>query len=301
MNRAARPGVTLPDSCWPYTDSARDGLPREAELSLHAAARHCHDCRWYHGTWTTWRALELVSGADVHRDFYRNALPPLPQRPRVLISGTGDNALLAVVADALGTGAPDAQIHALDRCRTPLLACQRFAETHALDVQCHVHDIVDFQPPPHFDLIVVHAFLGFIPPARRPALLSRWFDLLAPGGRLMMVQRLRPDRAGDPANFSKAQTDRFVRDVIQAFRARPARAPLDAIRLEQAAREYARNKITHPVTGMPALHGLFNAAGLRIQRCQTTATQRAGAGDAAAGPSLRNSDSYAQLIAVRES
>ncbi len=285
---------------WPFTRAARCTLARDATRSLRDARVYCGDCRWYHASWTLWRALQLASGADLHRRFFRESLPALPQRPRVLLSGSGDNALLATVADALGDNAGEARIHVLDRCETPLVGCQRFAGEHGLRVQCHVRDILDFEHPAPFDLILVHAFLGFIAPAQRAALFARWHKLLAPGGQLLLVQRLRPDAAQAPARFSRTQTEGFVENVLHAATALPAQVSLSSAELEAAAREYARCKLTYPVADEAALLSLCAEAGLHIVRCDGTAARRAPEGSDGAGPTLRNHDGYVHLVARRE-
>ena len=213
---------------WPFTQAGHRTLGRDAESAFRDAAMHCVDCHWYHASWTMWRALELASGADLHRRFFRDALPALAPRPRVFISGSGDNALLCVAADALGSQARSARIHVLDRCATPLAACRRFADEQQLDVHCHLADALHFEDAVGFDLILVHAFFGFFEPVQRPDLFSRWYDLLSPGGHLMLVQRLRPGSNANPVRFSASQTQRFVDHVHAAVLAFPDRVSLDA-------------------------------------------------------------------------
>ncbi|MFT5449656.1 MAG: hypothetical protein ACI9DC_004853 [Gammaproteobacteria bacterium] len=280
---------------WPFTAAGRRALGRDAEAAFCDAAMHCVDCRWYHASWTMWRALELASGADLHRRFFRDALPALAPGPRVLISGSGDNALLSVAADALGSQARSARIHVLDRCATPLAACRRFADEQQLDVHCHLADALHFDDAAGFDLILVHAFFGFIEPAQRADLFSRWYDGLASGGHLMLVQRLRPGTNDSPVRFSASQTQRFVDDVHGAALAFPERVSLDAEALEQTAREYALSKLTHPVADGELLQSLCTGAGFRIVSC--TGTTPCGDPGDSAGPTLRNLDGYLHVVA----
>jgi len=287
-------------SSWPFTEAARRALARDATQSQRDARVYCGDCRWYHASWTVWRALQLASGADLHRRFFRESLPALPQRPRVLLSGSGDNALLAATADALGNEAGAARIHVLDRCETPLVGCQHFAGEHGLRVQCHLRDILEFEHRAQFDLIVVHAFLGFFAPAQRPALFARWHELLAPGGHLLLVQRLRPGTGQAPVRFSATQIERFVESVLAAAVALPAQVSLSRAELEAGAREYARCISTHPVADDAALLSLCADAGLHIVHCRGTAARRAPDGSDGAGPTLRNHDGYVHLVARRE-
>lgn len=283
---------------WPFTAAGRRALGRDAESAFRDAATHCVDCRWYHGSWTMWRALELASGADLHRRFFRDALPALAPRPRVLISGSGDNALLGVAADALGAQARSARIHVLDRCATPLAACRRFADEQQLDVHCHLADALHFEDAAGFDLILVHAFLGFFQPAQRPDLFSRWHDLLTPGGHLMLVQRLRPGSDKNPVRFSASQTQRFIDDVHAAALVFPERVSLDAEALEQAAREYALCKLTHPVADGALLQSLCTDAGFRLVSC--TGTTPRGDRSGSTGPTLRNLDGYLHMVARKD-
>jgi hypothetical protein len=182
-------------STWPSVDAMRRDLPGHAALARETAPVRCRGCAWYHGWWTTWRALQLASGADLHRDRFRDALPALPASPRVLISATADHALLAVTLDVLGDRAHTSRIHVLDRCETPLVLCDAFARERGVQLELHASDLLAFTHETRFDLVVVHALLGFFAPEQRPELFARWHDLLAPGGHLVLVQRVRPGPA----------------------------------------------------------------------------------------------------------
>lgn len=219
----------------------------------------------------------------------------MPPQPRLLLSGTGDSALLAVALDALAPHERAARLHVVDRCPTPLALCEEFAARRGVAIHTRAADVVELAADSRFDVILVHALLGFIEPARRGALFRRWHELLVPGGRLLMVQRLRPGAGTRPVRFSESQARGFVERVRKAAAA--AALPIATPALLRAAGTYARRKRTHPVAGSEELESRLAHAGFRILRFDRPGP---GAAAPAAGPSLREGAAHALLVAVRD-
>lgn len=272
-----------------------------APLALRAAARLCRpdpasgkSCAWYHGFWQVLRALDLVTTPAHHARFFAAALAaPGKRRPRILISGAIDYSMLAQVLAA--RGAQGAEITVLDRCATPLFLNRWYARRAGIRIATVRSDILSFREAAPYDVICTHSFLGqFSPPARR-ALIEKWREALAPGGRVITVNRVRPQAGSGAAAFTPEQA-RVLREAVLA-KANWLRERLGIARahLARGLDTYLAQQRPHPVRSAQEIRDLFERGGFAIERlaCEPLAT----APGAPSGPTTPGGAVYAQIVA----
>ncbi|MEQ8663348.1 MAG: class I SAM-dependent methyltransferase [Gammaproteobacteria bacterium] len=287
-------------------------LRASAPLAWQRAPAHCArsgadgagSCAWYHRPWPLLRLLGVVSSAALHAALLGPALSAAARAGarRVLVCGSADFALPALVHAAYAQARQVPELCVLDRCRTPLLLCEWYAERcgHALETR-HA-DILALPVTGAFDLICTHAFLGYFDRAARAALLARWHALLCPGGMVVTTQRLRPLGDGRPLGFAAAQRAAFV------AAARAARAVLDgadaaaldgidAAVVAAAADDFAARFVSYPAGDAAALAASFTAAGFVLDTFAVIDGPAPAAG--ASAPSVPGAGAYAHIVARR--
>lgn len=239
-------------------------------------------CDWTHGLWPTLRLLGIVTEPAIHGEFLRGALAALSgERPRILLSGAADHALLAQVLAAFAGRPVDAVV--LDLCETPLMLNRWYAQRAGTAIDARRSDILDFTDAEPYDAICTHAFLGNFDHARRGALVARWRSLLRPGGKVVTVNRLRPGSEPQWIAFSTDQVWAFRNRVEEAATARGLAVP----RLGRAAEIYASRQAIFPLASADELRALFEAGGFAIETLTLSVS------------TIPGGDTYAQLVAAR--
>ncbi|MGD9953591.1 MAG: trans-aconitate 2-methyltransferase [Burkholderiales bacterium] len=276
-----------------------EDLAEAARLAREQAPRLCRSddaggsCAWHHGLWPTLRLLGLVTEPALHGEFLRGALASVPgQTPRILLSGAADHALLAQVLAAFPGRTP--RITVLDLCETPLMLNRWYAHRAGAEIRTQRSDILDFDAPPAFEVICTHAFLGNFDVPRRAALASKWHALLAPGGRVVTVNRLRPGRVPRWIAFSPEQVRAYCARVEAAARSRGLRLP----DLGRAAEVYATKQAIFPIGSTAEVKALFEGAGFTIETL-SVASIAAEAHQPVNAPTVPGGDDYALLIAAK--
>lgn len=277
-----------------------EDLEQAAVLARELAPELCRrdpntgaSCDWNHGLWTTLRLLGLVTEPALHGKFLRGALAALAgERPRILLAGTADHALLAQLLAAFAGRPFDAVV--LDPCETPLMLNRWFAGCAGIALETRQSDIFAFDDPRPFDAICTHALLGNFDQAQRIAVVAKWRALLRPGGRVITVNRLRPGSEPHWIAFSTDQLWAFHDRVVEAAKAQGLRFP----RLGRAAEVYAGKQAVFPLESAAALAALFEQGGFGIEELSRAAIPRA-ARQAFSAPTVPGGDAYAQLVAVR--
>jgi hypothetical protein len=278
-----------------------------------ARLRHCRDlaeqncnrgdldCRWYHGNWALLKSLGLVATSAIHaeelRDLLLQALPAGKKNPAILISGSTDATLLEILhAACLDAGVlPD--VTAVDVCDTPLELMAEYARRHGIAFSRARADILTYTSSTRYDVIFTHVFMGNFDEASRPALLHAWATLLADGGRVATVQRVRPGDSIPTARFTPNQSGQFVASALEAA-ASATHLPADELaRVEGAATAFAENFHSHAINSREALEHLFEQAGftfnyLKYQSLKTKSSM--------SGPSVPSGGHYAFIIAEKE-
>jgi hypothetical protein len=148
-------------------------------------------CGWYHGTWQYLRLLDMVAVPHWHREFYNHALGSiLKQKPNanVLISAAADWGMLASLHEAMQIAGASPNIVIYDICKTPLKACQWYADLHQFPIHAKCANIITEDiPEAPFDLIVTDEFLSVLKAEYKPLIAKRWKELLKPGGAVVTV------------------------------------------------------------------------------------------------------------------
>jgi hypothetical protein len=256
-------------------------------------------CETYHRVRPALRRLGLAAEpADQHAFLFPALVDALTRvGPRVLVSGSVDEAMAAMVVAAGAEAGRTADITVLDRCGTPLVVNDAFAAATGAAVSTVRSDIVAFRAAEPFDAVVTHSFLGSIAPARRPHLAANWFALLRPGGCAITVARQRP--AGEARAFSPQSGERLAAEVSRRAAACAPDIGIAPDDLAVAARRYAEERRpSYPVRDLDEIVGLLAGVGFRIAHAATRATPGRVVG--IEGPGLPRSGTYAEVVAVRD-
>lgn len=159
------------------------------------APRLCSACRNFHTLWPYHRLAQAAGGDVTAPEVYASIERLLsPGGQRILIGGSANSGLLAVVARAC---APDTDITVLDRCATPLELCRRFAERWAIPVDLLHLDLAELAVISKYDVVFIHMLLQFIPFDRHLEVLTRVRRSLKPSGRMVLVFRTSPPLSED--------------------------------------------------------------------------------------------------------
>ena len=228
-----------------------------------------------------------------------NALGTLARErrhPRVLVSGCADSSLFAHVVWAYAREDAPLECTVVDLSETPLYLCRWYAERVAAAVETRAIDILDFDTEQRFEVICAHAFLGYFDEGERRRLMVHWRTLLQPGGRLILVQRLRPDYPHDVVRFTPEQAHLFIKRVEHEARARRAELGIDPDTLVEAARIYTQRHQHYPIRTRSELHGLFTEAGFDFDRFDIKSVETASLG-ALSGPTVPGNAAFAYIVA----
>ncbi|GIM97371.1 class I SAM-dependent methyltransferase [Paractinoplanes toevensis] len=264
-------------------------LLRSAQMLHHVAQMSCtenrligeDDCAWYHGAWQFLRFFNMVSSPTWHTEFYAQQIrTEIHERTarRILISGSADYTTLAFVLRAArpsNDASPvELDVHVVDLCRTPLLACRWYAERLGIKINIHQADITrksddgseGFDPSEPFDLVVADAFLTRFDIAGAGMVLSRWFELLRDGGTVVTTVRLHPRNKYRGQNFDlDDDADHRLSDPVDDFelRLRERAAawqdmlPIDLETLSHLGRTYAKRMISNDLGDADAVRKTF--------------------------------------------
>lgn len=193
-------------------------------------ASRCHvdpetgqSCRSFHLPRGWFRVLGTMGGTTSHRDLYEEGLAPLlreGERPRILVSATADHSLPALLLFLLRRAGVEPALTVSDLCPTPLAATRWYAEHVGESVETVAADAVEAAALGPFDAICTHLFLGWVPPERRPALLSSWAAMLRPGGRVVTSASLDLGRkSGRESERGHGRRRRLTPERLEHFEA----------------------------------------------------------------------------------
>ena len=258
------------------TAAPADPVLREAAaLAYRIADDACrrHDgegagCEWYHRLWPTLRLIGSISGARGDQAFFQASLGAAAARgdiERVLITGAADYAILEQLEMAFRACTFPPRVTVVDRCETPLILNRWFADRSGLPLEGEPGDILHFDSPDCFDLILTHSIFSFVPAARHDDLVARWRALLRPGGLVVTSQVVRPGYAGpDVRVFSDREVDQFVDKVLRDAAPHAGQLPMPMDELAAMAREFARHKTSHILRDSHALEQSFRRHGFAV-------------------------------------
>lgn len=279
-------------------DAARFQLTRDL------AEQHCNrgesDCRWYHGNWELLKSLGVVASSAVHAkelgELLKRALPAGKRDPAILISGSTDATLLEIVHAACADAGARPVVTALDICATPLALMEAFARQHDFALSSARADILAYTADTGYDVIFTHVFMGRFDDNDRISLVRKWADLLADGGRVATVQRVRPPDSPTVVGFSEEQARHF-RTAAQDAAARLDLPAEELARVGDAATAFTDNFRGYAITSPEALEHLFTDAGFRFRHLEYRSLE---AKRNLAGPSVPSGGNYAFIIAEKD-
>ncbi len=288
------------------TSSRQKMLLESAPLAERLSRDLCHinpatgnTCAWNHGVWQYLRLLDIITTPDLHAEFFRQSFLTLhSEKLRILISGTADYGMLEKVHEGfIGCPTPP-DITVLDRCPTPLELCKWYAARESMHITCRCIDILEYNEHGLFDVICTDSFLAQFKNEDRELLAKKWNQLLRPGGKVITVNRIRPNVSGT-VNFSPEQIARFTETVnlrLTTFSGSPI---MDSARISMLAKKYAEHQTTHALSSLDEIRGLFKKTGFTIVHlsCELALPLNT---NGLAGPTVPDNSEYACLVAVRD-
>jgi len=193
-----------------------EDLRRLAEEAFELADQTCGSCKNFHMLWPYLR-LAGASGGRAGVPLINSVLKTLlsNQGRKILIAGCADTGLLALVARA---ATANTEITVLDRCKTPIELCRRFANRWALAIEALHQDLTELAIRSKFDVVFAHMLLHFLPADRQLDVLSRLRHALQPDGRLVIAFRTSPPVTGACAPEPEHGRDRSLRLIEQLER-----------------------------------------------------------------------------------
>jgi SAM-dependent methyltransferase len=258
------------------------------------------DCSVYHGSWQIMRILELVPAAAQHAAFLLDAFGAAARTPgcrRVLISGTADYSLLAHVLYAYAREGVAPDVTVIDLCETPLLLNRWYAERAGIGITTRACDLRDQVGEP-YDLICTHSLLPRYALADRRKIVSRWRDLLRPGGRIVTANRLIVGFARRSLSFAEEQLASVHARVLDRAGAVADVVSRDPRDLAAGIRRACETMRFHPVGAERDLRALFEGEDLVVERLDRTEVRHVFCEDlissATGGPAI-----WAETIATR--
>ena len=277
-----------------------------APLAYRVAPGFCHkdpvsgeDCAWYHGLWQYLRVFNLVATPQRHAGFFLDSLGSLAHEGshrRVLISGTADYSMFAHLLRAYRR--QNASVDVVDLCETPLFLCKWYARIVSAAVDTHTSDILAFRCTEPFDVICTHSFLSRFTPYARGQLVSKWRQLLRPGGKVVTTTRIDPSWSEDPSGFKPTQLSAFCDRVLQEARCWRDILAADPDEMVEQARLYAQKSVNYSVRSPEEIVDLFERGGFEMERLQLTEVP----GNVSArqsGSSTHQRATYAEIVATR--
>jgi hypothetical protein len=246
-------------------------IEEEARQAIELVQVYCDTCRDYHLARSFLKAAGWERGPARDRALFapmlrRFAFPGA----RVLIAGAADTGLLDFAVSAIGDLRPEFVV--ADKCRTPLVLCERYAASEEVVVRTVEADLIRDHVGT-FDLIIGHLVLSFVPPAERIGFLQHLGTMLAPSGTLVLG-------AGKPRTGPRV-TPMTLTQVLAALRVRGLQLPGDGQMVTDALRWHVDQPAPHladPVDTRP-FETLCAEAGLDVVERWDTATDLPVPGD----------------------
>jgi SAM-dependent methyltransferase len=259
------------------------------------------NCSWYHGIWQYIRILGMGAAPTVHAQQLVLSLDKLARTgnfSRVFLSGSADYSLLAHVMYAYEQAKAKLDSTVVDICETPLYLCNWYAERQGKRIETVASDVLAYESDDKFDIVCAHSFLGYFDTVRRSALLSKWHQLLRPRGRVIVVQRIRPNATEGIIRFTEEEVLAFKNKVAIEAEALREKLSLKPETLEAAAAIYAERFFTYPISSRGELLRLFQNSGFEVHK-QAFGPPTATYQTTVSGPTVPGRAEYAFIEAIR--
>jgi hypothetical protein len=281
-------------------------LPEAAARSVGWSRELCrhvdhsgHDCAAYHAVWPYILLFGMATGPQRQREFYRAAVQDavLDGGTRVLISGAADHNLAATVMWAYAMADAPPEIAVLDVCETPLRLSVWFADQVGARIETIAADILNYRAARPYDIIFAHSFIGLFAPDTWEQLFGSWRDALVPGGRVVMVHRVRRN-APDLIRFSASQAADLHARFLRHANARVDETGVAADVFPALIDKYVAHSAIYPLRSEQDLVALFERVGFRIDSLTLDPIDPQGPGTSP-GPTLGGGVEYVKLVAAK--
>ena len=197
--------------------------------------------------------------------------------------------------DAVGA---DPEVTFCDICHTPVDLARWYADTVSKSLETQASDILTFEARESYDIICTHSFLGYFTDADRKSLAAKWRELLRPGGKVVTINRIRPDHEGDVVKFSSAQARAFQGKARAEIEKHRQDLDIGPEELARGVCRYVRHFQVHPVRSLGDLENLFQDNGFDVDRLDVK-TVPGNENRPGAGPTTPEGAAYAHLVATR--
>jgi hypothetical protein len=160
--------------------------------------------------------IGVKGGISGDADYFVDALRDVARRgaTRVLISGTAEYAMLAILLHAYRVEGVQPRVTVTDICETPLAICRWYADRHDVAIQTQSCDILNERVDDEFDLIVTHAFLGWFCDADRRRIVAQWHAMLRSGGFVLTSQRIFSESPAGPWRSSPEDSEKATQKIL---------------------------------------------------------------------------------------
>lgn len=235
-----------------------------AAQAYEVSGRLCGTCRDLHALWPYIRLSRASTGVETQGSSLQAELLALFDRGfrRVLIAGSQDTGLLALVAHA-GAGR-DVEIAVLDICETPLELCRRLAKQWSLSIETFRQDLGDLNLERRFDIVLVHGTLHFIASERRIEAVTRIQHAIRPGGRLVLLFNTSPPMAVK----KETRTDYASLVLAELKRVGVPLPDTEAVMRERLNAHQGRRELREGAFAEPReIEWLLDAAGFNLISC----------------------------------
>ena len=186
--------------------------------------------------------------------------PPANEALRVLVSGTADFVIPALVSTALKDAGIAAKITIVDRCQTPLELCRVAAEQFEFNWQYLQSDILDLHFDEPFGLIATDRLLGHIPSEVRTPVLDKFGSLLSPIGWFVTIVSVRP--SGRP---SSKDANALIRRLNESKEKCREQGQYSLSELTRMVKSYANSHSTYAIRNCDSLEKMFETSAMVIR------------------------------------
>ena len=216
----------------------REDLPRLATESFELSSHLCRTCRDMHALGPYIRMARGWAGVEPPSSPLQLELTKLiaTGRKKVLIAGSQDTGLLALVARAGANFNPE--IVVLDRCATPLALCRRLAQRWLLPIETLQEDSIHLAAREHFDIILVHFTLQHISNDCHDEVVIRLRQALHSSGCLLLSFHTSRKVEIDLSDYSRRFADWVIEEMEQIQVSLPEGREALRARLRGVARDH---------------------------------------------------------------
>jgi SAM-dependent methyltransferase len=242
-----------------------EDLPRLASEAYRLGTERCSTCRDMHTLWPYIRLTRASAGVETGGSGLELLLRELlaKSRLKVLIAGSADTGLMALVANASSGHGVD--ITVLDLCDTPLAMCRRLAAEWFLPVETLRRDLIELDLQSRYDVVLVHGTLHYIHNDRKPLAVRQLARSLRPGGRLLIQFNVSPPFSGPSPD---GRRDNYADWVVDELKRQDIPLPDDEaeFRARLTAHAGKRKQREGAFTDPNELAGMMDAAGPAVER-----------------------------------